>query len=131
MKRSKMILFPLIVVLCLTMAGVALAQLPGGMQLPGGSSIPGLGNIQSLTQAVNLSPAQLTKIQPILQSEASKITGIKNNKKLSGEDKVKQAESLRAQTDTQVKPILDASQFKQWQSFRQNEFGDLSKSLLR
>lgn len=122
MKRSTALLAALILGSCL-----AWSQLPGGAELP---SIPGMGNIQSLAQKLHLSPQQVSQLQPILQNELTKITEIKNNPQLSGQEKVKQAQAVQSQTDPQVKSILDPSQYKQWQNIRADQLNQLKDSLL-
>ena len=134
MKRTMAFLTLLFLASSLLVPGAVLAawsQLPGGVQIPGGGSIPGmgsLGNLQNLAQTLQLSPAQLSKLQPVLQNEVAKIAGIKGSN-LPGAQKVKQAQSVRSATDSQVKSILDPSQFKQWQGIRQNEMSELVNSL--
>ncbi|HET7871426.1 MAG TPA: hypothetical protein VFL42_02870 [Terriglobales bacterium] len=132
MKRSKAFLTALTIFWCV-FAVVAVqgasSQIPGvgGGGMP---SIPGMGNIQQLAQKLHLSPQQVSQLQPILQNELTKITGIKNNSQLSGQQKVQQAQTTQSQTDTQVKSILDPSQYKQWQGIRADQFTQLKDSLL-
>jgi hypothetical protein len=128
MKRNTSLLAALIFGLCVTVQAVW-SQIPG---VGGGGtpSIPGMGNIQNLATKLHLSPQQVSQLQPILQKELSKITGIKNNQNLSGPQKVQQAQATQSQTDTQVKSILDPSQYKQWQSIRADQFIQLKDSLL-
>ncbi|HEX7289409.1 MAG TPA: hypothetical protein VF532_24715 [Candidatus Angelobacter sp.] len=123
MKRSTVLLTALIFGSCLVWS-----QLPGGTG--GVPSIPGMGNIQQLAQKLHLSPQQVSQLEPILQKEFSKITGIKSNSQLSGQQKVEQAQAAQSQTDTQAKSILDPSQYKQWQSIRADQFNQLKDSLL-
>jgi hypothetical protein len=117
-------------VFALVVVQSASAQIPGvgGGGIP---SIPGMGNIQQLAQQLHLSPQQVSQLEPILQKEFSKITGIKNDTQMSGQQKVQQAQTTRSQTDTQVKSILDPSQYKQWQSIRADQFTQLKGSLLK
>lgn len=127
MKRN-VLLAALVLGLCVTVQG-ALSQIPGGAG-GGMPSIPGMGNIQNLATKLHLSPQQVSQLQPLLQNELTKISGIKKNPQLSGQQKVQQAQATQAQTDTQAKSILDPSQYKQWQSIRADDFKQLKDSLL-
>ena len=139
MKRSVAVLSALVLAGCICVPGAlqtAWSQIPQIPQIPGvpgGAglpSVPGMGNMQNLAQMLHLSPAQISKLQPLLQNEMGKLAGIRNNPKLSGQQKVSQAQVVRSQTDPQVKSILDPSQFRQWQSLRQNGLGELKNSFL-
>lgn len=114
-------------------AAMALAScvfVPGGLQVARAQREPAAAaeqELQQLRKVLNLSAAQESKLEPILQAEIPKMEAIKNNPSLSGQEKVKQARAVQSQTDPQVKAILNPTQYKQWESIRQREINAIKE----
>jgi hypothetical protein len=83
--------------------------------------------LQKLRKVLDLSAAQESKLVPILQAEIPKMEAIKTNPSLSGPEKAKQAQAVHSQADPQVKAILNPSQYKLWESIRQNEINEIKQ----
>jgi periplasmic protein CpxP/Spy len=83
--------------------------------------------LQQVSQVLNLSPTQKSQLEPILQAELPKLEAVKNNPSLSGREKKKQMKAIHNQTDPQVKAILNPTQYKQWESMRQNEINEIKE----
>jgi hypothetical protein len=77
--------------------------------------------LQHLAQVLNLSAQQKAEMLPILQEEGPKLEGIKNNPNLTGAQKAMQLRAIHQQTDPQVKTILSAQQYQDWQTIRHHE----------
>ena len=58
---------------------------------------------------------------PILQADAPKLEAIKNNPSLGPMQKMEQLKAIHAQSDPQVKAILNPQQYEQLQQIRQQE----------
>jgi hypothetical protein len=80
--------------------------------------------MQALAKQLNLSPEQKMKLMPILEADAPKIQAIKNNSSLGGLQKLQQMKAIHAQSDPQVKAILNPTQYQQFQQIRQQEIHD-------
>jgi protein CpxP len=77
------------------------------------------GKLQAISQQLDLTPQQKTKILPILADEGPKVEAIKNNSSLSGLQKMKQIRAIHEQTDPQMKAILSPAQYQKLQAIRQ------------
>jgi hypothetical protein len=88
----------------------------------------GAEKLQKLSQVLNLSPAQKSQLEPILEAEAPKVKAIKDNPSLSGREKMKQLKAVHEQADPQVKAILNPTQYKQWEDIRKDEMEEMKKS---
>ena len=77
--------------------------------------------LQNLSRALNLTPEQKGKLLPILEQEGPKLQAIKNNPNLTGAQKAMQLRAVHEESDPQVKTILSAEQYQQWQTIRQQE----------
>lgn len=58
---------------------------------------------------------------PILKADAPKIEAIKNNPSLGPLQKMEQIKAIHAQSDPQIKAILNPQQYQQLQEIRQQE----------
>ena len=58
---------------------------------------------------------------PILEADAPKIQAIKNNTSLGPLQKMEQMKAVHAQSDPQIKSILNPQQYEQFQQIRQQE----------
>src|SRR3974390_3461449 len=77
--------------------------------------------LAALAKQLNLTPMQEKQLMPILQADAPKIEAIKNNPQLPPLQKLEQIKAIHAQSDPQVKAILNPQQYEQLQQIRQEE----------
>jgi hypothetical protein len=121
MKRHSVLFFAVVLGLCRLAPSAFQAW---SQEQPGAAAEQ---ELQKLRKVLNLSPAQESQLEPILQAEIPKIEAIKNNPSLSGQEKVKQVQALQSQTGPQVKAILNPTQYKQWESIRQDEINQIKE----
>jgi hypothetical protein len=88
-------------------------------------SLGGIGNLSSLAQKLNLSPAQMEKVMPILQGEIPKLQSIKGNTNLTGAQKATEAKAVQQQSDSKLKGILSPQQFGSLKNFRAEQLQSL------
>jgi hypothetical protein len=112
-----------LVVLCLCISAPAIAQYQQQTQQ---TSSPGEEKAQKLAQVLNLSPQQQSQLAPILQAEAPKVKGIMQDPNLSGSEKKSRLKKVHSQTDPLVKSILNPTQYKQWQTIRNDELENMN-----
>ena len=77
--------------------------------------------LAALAQQLNLVPAQKTQLMPILEADARKREAIKNNTCMGPLQKMEQFKAIHAQSDPQIKAILNPQQNEQLQQIRQKE----------
>jgi hypothetical protein len=77
--------------------------------------------LEALAKQLNLTPQQKMQLLPILQADAPKIQEIKNNTSLGPLQKMEQMKAVHAQSDPQIKSILNPQQYEQFQQIRQQE----------
>lgn len=100
--------------------GVALAFVPASH----GQAAAAAGKaqkFQALAKQLNLTPQQEQQLMPILEADAPKMEAIKNNTSLGPMQKLEQMKAIHAQSDPQVKAILNPQQYEQLQQIRQQE----------
>jgi protein CpxP len=102
-------------VICAFVPG-AKAQTPAG-----GSPSAAAQKLAMIAKQLNLTPEQKAKLAPILEAEAPKIKALKENASLSSMQKLDQLRAIHQQTDPQVKSILTAQQYMQWEEMRRQE----------
>ena len=90
-------------------------------QAQAGPSAEKAQKLAALAKQLNLSPMQEKQLMPILQADAPKIEAIKNNAQLGPLQKMEQMKAIHAQSDPQVKAILNPQQYQQLQEIRQQE----------
>jgi hypothetical protein len=90
-----------------------------------GAQVQGAEKAQRVSQMLNLSPQQESQITAILENEAPKVQGIKNDPNLTADEKKKRLKGVHQQTDKLVKPILTPIQWKQWAQYRKTELADI------
>jgi hypothetical protein len=103
---------------------------PGAVQVARAQGEPAAAaeqKLQQVSQVLNLSPTQKSQLEPILQAELPKLEAVKNNPSLSGREKKKQMKAIHSQADPQVKAILNPTQYKQWESMRQDEINEIKE----
>ena len=77
--------------------------------------------LAAIAKQLNLNPAQKTQLMPILEADAPKLEAIKNNASLGPLQKMEQLKAIHAQSDPQIKAILNPQQYQQLQQIRQEE----------
>jgi hypothetical protein len=77
--------------------------------------------LAALAKQLQLTPQQEEQLMPILKADAPKIEAIKNNPSLGPLQKMEQLKAVHAQSDPQIKQILNPQQYQQLQEIRQQE----------
>ncbi len=77
--------------------------------------------LQALAKQLNLTPQQKMQLMPILEADAPKLEAVKNNASLGPMQKLEQMKAIHAQSDPQIKAILNPQQYQQLQQIRQQE----------
>ena len=99
--------------------GLLLAVAAQAQMAPGA---PGQAQkLEALAKQLNLTPQQKIQLLPILEADAPKIQAIKNNTSLGPLQKMEQMKAVHAQSDPQIKSILNPQQYEQFQQIRQQE----------
>lgn len=86
---------------------------------------PGQERAEALAQVLNLSPQQQSQLSPILRAEKPKVQAIMQDPNLSPSEKKSKLQHVHSQTDPLVKSILNPTQYKQWQTIRNDELENL------
>ncbi|MFY9905076.1 MAG: hypothetical protein WBX02_20200 [Terriglobales bacterium] len=73
---------------------------------------------QELTQKLNLTADQQTKVQQILQSESSQMESLRSDSSLSQQDRRSKMMEIHQTTNTQIRALLDADQQKKWDAMQ-------------
>jgi periplasmic protein CpxP/Spy len=93
------------------------AQAPpqqGGGQWGHGQAPTVEQRLQRMTQALNLTDDQQQKIKPILENESTQMQSLRADSSLSQEDRMAKMKQIRENTSSQINPILNADQQKQY-----------------
>lgn len=98
-------------------AGVFAAMIP----VAEAQGAPQAQKLAAIARQLNLTPAQKTQLMPILEADAPKLEAIKNNPSLGPLQKMEQLKAIHAQSDPQIKAILNPQQYQQLQQIRQEE----------
>jgi Spy/CpxP family protein refolding chaperone len=77
--------------------------------------------LAAIAKQLNLTPPQKTQVMPILEADAPKLEAIKSNTSLGPLQKMEQLTAIHAQSDSQIKSILNPQQYQQLQQIRQEE----------
>jgi Spy/CpxP family protein refolding chaperone len=70
--------------------------------------------LQHMTQMLNLTSDQQTKIRPILDNESTQMQTLRSDSSMSRDDKMTKMHSIRENTMSQITPILTPDQQKKW-----------------
>lgn len=84
----------------------------GGQQRRGPMSTD--DRLQHLTQMLNLTSDQQTKIRPILENESTQMQALRGDSSMSRDDKMTKMKSIRENTNSQISPILTSDQQQKW-----------------
>jgi hypothetical protein len=111
-------------VICAMLAGSSAlyAQMGQGAGQGGGQWGHGQGQpptaeqrLQRMTQQLNLSDAQQQQIKPILENESKQMQALHEDASLSQQDRMAKMMAIRQDSSSQIKPILNADQQKQYE----------------
>ncbi|HEY4679055.1 MAG TPA: hypothetical protein VIJ01_17950 [Candidatus Angelobacter sp.] len=81
-------------------------------------NLGGMDSLAGLTQKLHLTPQQIQQVLPILQGETPKLQAIQSTAGLSNTQKLDQTKTVQKQSDSKLKGLLSAEQFKSLQGFR-------------
>jgi periplasmic protein CpxP/Spy len=81
---------------------------------PGGAPPTTEQRLQRMTQQLNLTEAQQSQIKPILENESTQMQALRADTSLSQDDRRAKMMEIRQASATQIKPILNADQQKQF-----------------
>ena len=81
--------------------------------------------VEALTKQLNLSADQKQKLLPVLAEEAPKLKAVKEDTSMTGLQKLQKIKAIHEETDPKVKEILNADQYQQWQTIRQQEIHEM------
>src|ERR1700760_2434953 len=70
--------------------------------------------LQHMTQMLNLTSDQQTKIRPILDNESTQMQALRADTSMSRDDKMTKMRSIRETTMGQITPILTSDQQQKW-----------------
>jgi protein CpxP len=71
--------------------------------------------LQHMTKQLNLSDAQQQQIKPILENESTQMQALRADSSLSQQDRMGKMMQIRQDTASQIKPILNSDQQKQYE----------------
>jgi hypothetical protein len=101
-----------------------------GQEQPGGQWGHGQGQpmtadqrLQHMTKQLNLTDAQQQQIKPILENEARQMQTLREDSSLSQQDRMGKMIEIRQGTASQIKPILNADQQKQYEEMMNRHRG--------
>ncbi|HXO97468.1 MAG TPA: hypothetical protein VN857_12855 [Chthoniobacterales bacterium] len=78
--------------------------------------------LANLKQEVNLTPAQVKKVKPIIEKYVADINAIKNDTKATKEEKDAKRNALRKQYNDQINAILTPEQQAKWKAAKKEIF---------
>jgi len=78
--------------------------------------------LTNLKQEVNLTPAQVKKVKPIIEKYVADINAIKNDTKATKEEKDAKRNALRKQYNDQINAILTPEQQAKWKAAKKEIF---------
>lgn len=118
---KKTFLFAATIVALLAGTTAVYAQMPQGQEQGGGQWGRGQGQpmtadqrLQRMSQQLNLSADQQQQIKPILENESKQMQALREDTSLSQDDRRSKMMQIRQQSASQIKPILNADQQKQF-----------------
>lgn len=86
-----------------------------------GGNPEAMAKLESMSQQLQLTPAQKKQVMPILMDEGPKIKALKANTTLPPAQKMMQMREIGQATDAKMKPILSPQQYEKWEVMRTQE----------
>jgi periplasmic protein CpxP/Spy len=117
MKKAIVCALLVLTIACCGTALYAQMQAPG----PGGPNhMPPSADqrLQHLTQMLNLTSDQQTKIKPILENETTQLQTMMSDTSITTDDKRSKMRSIRQNTISQINTVLTPEQQKKWEAMR-------------
>lgn len=113
---KKIFFYAAAILTLLTGSTVVYAQMPQGQDQGGGPRQPMTADqrLQRMSQQLNLSEAQQQQIKPILENESKEMQALRDDTSLSQDDRRSKMMAIRQESTSQIKPILNADQQKQY-----------------
>jgi hypothetical protein len=93
-------------------------------------NLGGMDSLAGLTQKLHLTPQQIQQVLPILQGESPKLQAIQSTAGLSNTQKLDQTKAVQKQSDSKLKGLLSAEQFKSLQGFRSLQKQEILQGVL-
>lgn len=110
-------------------AVAASAQDLGGLAKQA-QNLGGMDSLAGLAQKLHLTPQQIQQVLPILQGEVPKLQAIQSATGLSNAQKLDQTKTVQKQSDSKLKGLLSAEQFKSLQGFRSLQKQEILQGVL-
>ena len=76
--------------------------------------------LERMSQVLNLTSEQKHKIKPILENESKQMQTLRDDTSMSREERFSKMREIRQNTISQIKPILNPDQQKQYEDMMQN-----------
>lgn len=113
---KKTFLYAVAIFALLAASTAVFAQMPQGQDQGGGPRQPMTADqrLQRMSQQLNLSGAQQQQIKPILENESKQMQALRDDTSLSQDDRRSKMMAIRQESSSQIKPILNADQQKQY-----------------
>ena len=96
------------------------------------SNVPGQesadSKLQQISQQLNLSEDQKTKLKPILQDEVDQLKALKSDTSATSQDKLQKAKEIRASHKQQIDAILTPEQKEKWQQMKQQAIDQMKQN---
>ena len=86
------------------------------------------GHFDKLKQELGLTPAQATKIKPILERTAQQVKALHSSVSLSAAQKKQQIRQLHLAAYEQIRPILTPQQVQKWKQIREQHRGQQAQT---
>jgi Spy/CpxP family protein refolding chaperone len=96
-------------------SGQPMSQGMGGQRRPPMTTD---ARLQHMTQMLNLTSDQQTKIRPILDNESTQMQSLREATSMPREEKMAKMKSIREATNSQITPILTSEQQEKWQQMQ-------------
>ena len=74
--------------------------------------------LQAISDKLNLTDDQKTKLKPILQDEASQLKALKSDTAMTSQQKIDKAKEIRASHKSQIDTILTPDQQQKWEQMK-------------
>jgi hypothetical protein len=86
------------------------------------------GHLEKLKQELVLTPAQVSKIKPILQRAAQQVKTLRSSVSLSAAQKKQQIRQLHLAAFEQIRPMLAPQQVQKWKQIRAQHRGQQAQT---
>lgn len=84
--------------------------------------------LQQMSQELNLTDEQKTKLKPILQDEGEQLRALKSDTSVATQEKFQKAKEIRASHKQQIDAILTPDQKQKWQQMKQQAIDQMKQN---